>query len=107
AGHRVLHSFPTRRSSDLAIHDELEALVRAGMAPYQALEAATTLPCEWLGVLSDRGTVEPGKQADLLLLDANPLDDIGNTRTISAVIVDGRYLRREALDERMHELMKR
>src|SRR5690606_13390671 len=90
-----------------AIHDELDALVRAGMAPYQALEAATTLPCEWLGVLSDRGTVEPGKQADLLLLDANPLDDIGNTRTISAVIVDGRYLRREALDERMHELMKR
>ncbi len=90
-----------------AIHDELEALVRAGMTNQQALEAATTLPCEWLGVLSDRGTVELGKQADLLLLDADPLADVGNARRISAVIVGGRYLRREMLDERMRALMKR
>jgi imidazolonepropionase-like amidohydrolase len=90
-----------------AIHDELGALVRAGMTHYQALEAATRLPCEWLGVLSDRGTVELGKQADLLLLDGDPLADVGNTRRISAVIVGGRYLRREALDERMRALMEK
>lgn len=90
-----------------ALHDELEALVRAGMTPQQALEAATRLPSEWLGVLSDRGTVEPGKRADLLLLDADPLQAVGNTRRIAAVILGGRYLQRERLDERMHELMKK
>lgn len=90
-----------------ALHDELEALVRAGMTPYQALEAATRLPCEWLGVLSDRGTVEPGKQADLLLLEADPLEDVANTRAISAVIIRGRYVPGEMLDERVNALMKR
>jgi imidazolonepropionase-like amidohydrolase len=90
-----------------ALHDELEALIRAGMTPYQALEAATKLPAEWLGVSADRGTVEVGKRADLLLLDADPLEAVGNTRKISAVILGGRYLPRAILDERMRELMKR
>lgn len=90
-----------------SMHDELEALVRAGMTNHQALDAATRLPSEWLGVLSDRGTVEVGKHADLLLLDANPLSDISNTRKISAVIVGGRYLPRQMLEERMRVLMRR
>jgi imidazolonepropionase-like amidohydrolase len=90
-----------------SIHDELAALVRAGMTHHQALEAATKLPCEWLGVLSDRGTVETGKQADLLLLDADPLEDVRNARRISAVIVGGRYLPRQMLDQRMRVLMQR
>jgi imidazolonepropionase-like amidohydrolase len=90
-----------------SIHDELAALVRAGMTHRQALEAATRLPCEWLGVLSDRGTVEPGKQADLLLLEADPLKNVSNARRISAVILGGRYLPRQTLDERMGELMQK
>jgi imidazolonepropionase-like amidohydrolase len=77
------------------------------MTNHQALDAATRLPSEWLGVLTDRGTVEVGKRADLLLLDANPLVEISNTRKISAVIVGGRYLPRPMLDERMTELMQR
>ncbi len=90
-----------------SIHDELAALVRAGMTHRQALEAATRLPCEWLGVLSDRGSVEPGKQADLLLLEADPLKNVSNARRISAVILGGRYLPRQTLDERMGELMQK
>ena len=87
-----------------SIHDEIAALARAGMTNLQALEAATRLPCEWLGVSAQRGTVEAGKQADLLLLDANPLEDLGNSRRISAVVLGGRYLSRAFLDQKMREL---
>jgi len=90
-----------------SMHDEIAALGRAGMTNLQALEAATRLPCEWLGVVSQRGTVEAGKQADLLLLDANPLEDLGNTKRISAVILGGRYLPRAFLDENMRALAAR
>ena len=87
-----------------SIHDEIAALARAGMTNLQALEAATRLPCEWLGVSAQRGTVEAGKQADLLLLDANPLEDLGNSRRISAVVLGGRYLSGAFLDQKMREL---
>ena len=74
-----------------ALHDELEAMARAGMSNQQVLEGTTRLACEWLGVDGDRGTVEQGKRADLLLLDANPLENVANTRKIAAVILGGRY----------------
>jgi hypothetical protein len=90
-----------------AMHDELEALTRAGMTNRQVLESATRLPCEWLGVLADRGTVEPGKRADLLLLNSSPLADISNTRDIAAVIFDGRYLPRETLNTWLKDLAAR
>lgn len=90
-----------------SMHDELEALVRAGMTNHQALDAATRLPSEWLGVIADRGTVDVGKQADLLLLDADPLADVTNTRKITAVILGGRYLPRQMLDDRMRLLMQK
>jgi imidazolonepropionase-like amidohydrolase len=90
-----------------ALHDELDAMSRAGMSNLQVLEAATRLPAEWLGTLGDRGTVEAGKRADLVMLDANPLDDIANTRRIAAVIRDGRYLPRADLDRKMVALAKR
>ena len=76
-------------AKDGTIHDELVALVGAGLTPMQALETATRKPAEFLGKLDSFGSVELGKVADLLLLDANPLDDIHNTRRISAVIVRG------------------
>jgi imidazolonepropionase-like amidohydrolase len=89
-----------------ALHDELEALSRSGMSNWQVLESTTRLACEWLRVDTDRGTVEAGKRADLLLLDADPLADVGNTRKIDAVIVGGRYLTRRELDRMLKDLME-
>ncbi|HJQ37861.1 MAG TPA: amidohydrolase family protein [Thermoanaerobaculia bacterium] len=72
------------------LHEELELLVSAGLTPLQALQAATTAPARYLG--------RTGNEADLLILDANPLDDIRNTRSIRGVVLAGRYLDRAALD---------
>lgn len=84
-----------------SLHDEMEALVEAGLSNEQALASATRLAAEWLRVDADRGTVAPGKRADLVLLDADPLKDIANTRKIAAVIVNGRYYSRAELDARL------
>jgi imidazolonepropionase-like amidohydrolase len=90
-----------------ALHDEFEALSRAGLTNQRILESTTRLPAEWLGTLADRGTVETGKRADLVLLEASPLDDIRNTRRIAAVVFNGRYLPRSELDEMMAALAAR
>jgi imidazolonepropionase-like amidohydrolase len=81
------------------LHEELALLVQAGLTPMQALQAATKLPAEFLSKQQTQGTVEQGKIADLLLLDANPLDDIHNTKKIRAVILRGKLLDRSVLDE--------
>jgi len=81
-----------------SLHDELSLLVEAGLSPMEALQAATVRPARFLGLLDRLGTVEEGKVADLVLLEANPLEDIRNTRKIAAVIVGGRYLARTDLD---------
>jgi hypothetical protein len=81
------------------LHDELVQLVAlAGMTPLEALRAATLTPARFLGLADSLGTVEAGKLADLVLLDADPLADIHNTRRIHAVILNGRHLDRQALD---------
>jgi hypothetical protein len=82
-----------------SLHDELAFLVQAGFTPIEALQAATLKPAQFLGLSDQLGTIAPGKQADLVLLEANPLDDIHNTQRIRAVVVQGRYLDRAALDE--------
>ncbi len=81
------------------LHDELELLVEAGLTAAEALRAATLEPARYLEATDSLGSVEPGKVADLVLLDANPLDDIRNTRRISAVIARGRLFDRAALDD--------
>ena len=81
-----------------SLHDELVQLVRAGLTPAAALRAATLGPAEFLGATDSLGTVAAGKVADLVLLDADPLADIGNTRRITAVVLNGRLLARPALD---------
>jgi len=81
-----------------ALHDELALLVEAGLTPREALESATRNAAEFLGTTENVGTVTPGKFADLVLLDADPLEDIRNTERIRAVVLRGRLLDREALD---------
>jgi imidazolonepropionase-like amidohydrolase len=75
-----------------SLHDELELLVAGGLSPLDALAAATSGPAEFLGLSDSLGTVEPGRSADLVVLDASPLTDIRNTRRIHAVIRGGRYI---------------
>jgi hypothetical protein len=82
-----------------SLHDELSLFAQAGLTPGEALKTATYNPAKFLGMVDRLGTVEKGKLADLVLLDANPLQDIHNTRKIRAVVLNGRYLDRAALDK--------
>jgi len=81
-----------------SLHSELEMLVRAGLSPMEALEAATVRPAAFFGLSGEMGTVEEGRVADLVLLSRNPLDDITNTRSVQAVVSKGELLSREELD---------
>jgi imidazolonepropionase-like amidohydrolase len=82
-----------------SLHDELVQLVNtAGLTTRQALEAATVGAARVVGMADSLGTIDTGKLADLVLLDANPLIDIGNTRRIRAVIASGRLLDRASID---------
>lgn len=82
-----------------SLHDELELLVKAGLSPMAALQTATLNPARFLGRAKEMGTVEQGKIADLVLLDADPVADIRNTTKITAVIVSGRLFTRSSLDQ--------
>ena len=90
----VLNIFP-----GASLHEELRLFVDSvGMSPMEALESATREPAEWLGLADSVGTIAPGKVADLVLLDANPLDEITNTLRIAAVVMSGRLFQRDDLD---------
>jgi len=82
-----------------SLHEELALLVKAGLTPMEALQAATRNSAEFLGHGDLQGTIAVGKYADLVLLDSNPLDDIHNTQKIHAVILRGKSLDRSALDQ--------
>jgi imidazolonepropionase-like amidohydrolase len=82
-----------------SIHDELALLVDAGLSPLAALQAATRNAAQFMGQFDRRGTIEAGKVADLVLLDADPLADIHNTRSIRAVMLNGKLYPRETLDK--------
>jgi hypothetical protein len=88
-----------------SLHDELGLLVQAGFTPMEALQAATRDPARYLGLLDSAGTIEKGKVADLVLLDANPLADIANTRKINAVVVGGRLITRAELDKMLADVV--
>lgn len=87
-----------------SLHDELALLVRAGLTPMEALQCATRNPAKYLGMLDTLGTVEKDKIADLMLLEANPLEDIRNTQKIAAVVVGGRLIRKAELQEMLNEV---
>jgi imidazolonepropionase-like amidohydrolase len=82
-----------------SLHDELTFLVKGGLTPLEALQCATLNAAKWLNRLDTLGTVEPGKLADLVLLDADPLQDIHNTTKISEVFLGGKEFDRAALDQ--------
>jgi imidazolonepropionase-like amidohydrolase len=90
----------------ISLHQELERFVAAGFTPLQALETATLNPALFLHRSADLGAVEAGKLADLVLLDRNPLTDIRNTRSVSAVVLDGRYLSKEELEQLRSHLIQ-
>jgi len=94
-----VHVFP-----GFSLHDELEYFVKAGFTPLEALQTATLSPARFLGRTVDLGSVETGKLADLVLLDADPLQDIHNTRKIRAVVLAGRFLSRQQLDSMLRDV---
>jgi imidazolonepropionase-like amidohydrolase len=83
----------------VSLHRELERFVAAGFTPLEALQTATLNPAEFYNRQKDFGTVHVGALADLLLLEANPVNDITNTRKIAGVIADGRYLSKPELEK--------
>lgn len=87
----------------LGLHQELALYVRNGLTPAQALSAATRAGPAWFGMLDHYGSVETGKQADLTLLDRNPLEDITATQAVNMVILRGMVQDRAALDRLLAE----
>jgi hypothetical protein len=90
-----------------ALHNELELLVQAGLTPQEALNSATLLSAQWLGVDKQIGSIETGKFADLILLDQNPLIDIKNSRKIAGVFVNGNWLDKIKLNSMLTDLSNR
>jgi imidazolonepropionase-like amidohydrolase len=87
-----------------SIHEELQNLVNAGLSPYEAIKAGTRNAAEFLGALDKFGTVEVGKRADLILLAANPLEDVGAIANPLGVMAQGRWFTREELLKELNEL---
>jgi len=88
-----------------SLHDELGLLVEAGLTPLQSLQTATVTPAQFLGI-RDMGTIAPGMKANLVLLDANPAENIANTKKISSVIMGGTLYTRNQLDDLLNSSAK-
>lgn len=89
-----------------SIHEELAYLVEAGLSPYEAIETGTRNPAEAMGKSGEFGTIETGKRADLILLNANPLDDVGNIQKRVGVMMRGHWLTEEQLHSMLDELVE-
>jgi hypothetical protein len=88
------------------LHDELAWLVTAGLTPMEEIQSATRNPAEFLGRIDHQGTIEVGKDADLVLLSADPLTDIHNTQKVAGVVLHGRYLSHADLDAMLDAVAK-
>ena len=89
-----------------SLERELVAMVKAGFTPWQALESGTRNVARFFNAEDEFGTVAAGLRADLVLLDANPLDDVANWQKRAGVMVRGRWLPREEIARRMDELSR-
>jgi imidazolonepropionase-like amidohydrolase len=90
----------------ISLHLELQRFVAAGFTPLEALQTATVNPAKFYNRTGEMGTIEAGKLADLVILEANPLEQVANTRKIAGVIADGRYISKQELDK-MREKLRR
>ena len=90
-----------------SIHHELQAMAKAGLTPFEAIATGTSAPAEFYGQDHLWGSIAPGRSADFIVLRDDPLLDIGNTRSIEAVMVRGRYLSREELDAGLKDIRER
>jgi hypothetical protein len=93
--------------SGFSLHDELEELVKAGLTPQEALSSATITSAKWIGNDHLLGSIEEGKQADLILLNDNPLTDIKNIRNIGGVFVNGNWLDYQTIKFLLSDLAER
>ncbi|HYG49577.1 MAG TPA: tetratricopeptide repeat protein [Flavobacteriales bacterium] len=82
-----------------SLHNELESFVKAGLTPFAALQTTTVNTAKYMNLYSNYGSIETGKRANLILLSANPLEDIKNTRKIEAVFKEGKLFTRSELDQ--------
>jgi imidazolonepropionase-like amidohydrolase len=87
-----------------SLHEELQRFVAAGFTPLEALQTATVNPAEFFGMQDQLGTIEKGKLADLVLLDANPFDDIRNTQKVGGVLLNGRFFSRADLQKLLQQV---
>jgi imidazolonepropionase-like amidohydrolase len=87
-----------------SIHDELRLIVESGLSPYKALRMATVEPAVHLNRSHEMGTVEAGKIADFLLLEANPLEDVANAKKRAGVMLGGAWLDETWLRNRLEEI---
>ena len=94
-----------KHTPGFALHDELKALVVAGLSPLAALQTATINPARFFNATSELGSIEVGKFADMVFLEADPLVDINNSQRITAVISRGRFFDREQLDHMLASLV--
>jgi imidazolonepropionase-like amidohydrolase len=83
----------------VSLHQELGLLEESGLTPYEAIRAATVVPAQFMRKGTEFGTVAPGKRADLILVEGNPLQDLGSLRNLRGVMVRGIWLPRQKLDE--------
>jgi imidazolonepropionase-like amidohydrolase len=90
-----------------SLPDELELFVECGLSPADALRTATVNPAKFFGEEKLAGSVEVGKRADLLLLDADPLEKVGNVRKVAGVVANGRYLPADELKKMLAEVESR
>jgi len=89
-----------------SLHRELELLTESGLTPYETMRAATVVPASFLGKETEFGTITPGKRADLLLIDGNPLDDVTRLRQPIGVMTRGRWYTRELLQQMLAALAR-
>lgn len=90
-----------------SLHDEIALYVELGMTPTEALRSATVMPAKFLHLDDSTGTIEPGKFADLVILDGNPLDDIRNTSKIYCVIANGKVYDKLFIDRSIDARVKK
>ena len=87
-----------------SLHREMKLMVDAGMTPYEVLASGTSRVAEYFGTEADDGTITVGKRADLILVNANPLDDVAHVADRTGVMVNGRWLAEDEIQTRLREI---